>query len=443
MKKVFQILSVAVIVLTAAGCGGGSVQITYSAEPLAAVLLNGKWGFIDTKDNEAVPCKYDEVNEFSEGLAAVELDGRWFYIDKTGKVILKLDKKYDRMQEFSEGLASVKKYDYKVGGCGFIDKTGKEVIPLNNKYDAARAFHDGRAAVESDKKWGFIDTTGTEVIPCQYLEVTDFVNGRTFVKTKKDSRDQFGNRYQYNDTEVLDINGAIAEEKKWHTETLYVTERSNVETGIQYAVVGKDGVATPYKYTNTRGFSDGMVAVAEYHDDGLNGGYYTLWGFVNEDPRETVPCKYIRVSDFSNGYAAVQLPEKYRPDDYYSKYNNKVETRGGKWGLIDKTGKTIIPFKYESDYRDGQTVIRYIDEQKFHFMHFSDDMALVLRDGKYGYCDKSGNEVIPCKYDFGLDFSGDFARVNNNDKYGIIDKTGREIVPCEYKSDDLGYFSNG
>ncbi|MHB1002010.1 MAG: WG repeat-containing protein [Armatimonadota bacterium] len=30
---------------------------------------------------------------------------------------------------------------------------------------------------------------------------------------------------------------------------------------------------------------------------------------------------------------------------------------------------------------------------------FNDDMALVERDGKWGYIDKSGREVIPCEYD--------------------------------------------
>ena len=54
----------------------------YFREGLAAVKLNGKWGFVDKSGNEAVPLKYDEVRLFSEGLAAVKLNGKWGFISR-------------------------------------------------------------------------------------------------------------------------------------------------------------------------------------------------------------------------------------------------------------------------------------------------------------------------------------------------------------------------
>ncbi|MBK8352585.1 MAG: WG repeat-containing protein [Saprospirales bacterium] len=47
-------------------------MIAYSgfSEGLAAVELNGKWGFIDENGNRVIPSfKFDEVNSFSNGLA--------------------------------------------------------------------------------------------------------------------------------------------------------------------------------------------------------------------------------------------------------------------------------------------------------------------------------------------------------------------------------------
>lgn len=32
-------------------------------------------------------------------------------------------------------------------------------------------------------------------------------------------------------------------------------------------------------------------------------------------------------------------------------------------------------------------------------------LALVLLDGKFGFIDKTGNEIVPCKYDYAEDFS--------------------------------------
>ena len=54
------------------------------SEGLAAVKLNGKYGFIDKTGKEIIPLKYDFANCFSEGLALVRLNNKWFYIDKNG-----------------------------------------------------------------------------------------------------------------------------------------------------------------------------------------------------------------------------------------------------------------------------------------------------------------------------------------------------------------------
>ena len=62
-------------------------------------------------------------------------------------------------------------------------------------------------------------------------------------------------------------------------------------------------------------------------------------------------------------------------------------------------------------------------------------------DPKYGYIDKTGKEIVPPKYDYAMDFSEGFASVRLNGKWGVIDKTGKEIIPLKY---DYGWpFSEG
>jgi hypothetical protein len=56
-------------------------------EGLAAVRLNGKWGFVDNKGRVAIPIRYDVVGDFDHGKAGVKLNGKNFFIDKTGKEI--------------------------------------------------------------------------------------------------------------------------------------------------------------------------------------------------------------------------------------------------------------------------------------------------------------------------------------------------------------------
>jgi hypothetical protein len=64
-----------------------------------------------------------------------------------------------------------------------------------------------------------------------------------------------------------------------------------------------------------------------------------------------------------------------------------------------------------------------------------------IKTSLFGFVDKSGHEVIPCKYDYANCFSEGLARVLLNDKYGFIDKVGKEIIPFKY--DWVSCFSNG
>ena len=61
-------------------------------------------------------------------------------------------------------------------------------------------------------------------------------------------------------------------------------------------------------------------------------------------------------------------------------------------------------------------------------------MAAVIKDGKYGYIDLSGNEVIPFRCDGAHYFIDGLAYVMKGDKWGYIDKTGREVTGFLYQS---------
>ena len=66
--------------------------------------------------------QYDRVVAFSEGLAAVVADGKYGFIDTTGKTVI--EPRYEFAEGFGSGLAPVKVGDT----WGYIDKTGALVI---------------------------------------------------------------------------------------------------------------------------------------------------------------------------------------------------------------------------------------------------------------------------------------------------------------------------
>ena len=100
----------------------------------------------------------------------------------------------------------------------------------------------------------------------------------------------------------------------------------------------------------------------------------------------------------------------------------------GKIMLFDFNGKLLSKVEY--------------DEVDLLGEGFRDEgLACVSIAGKWGYIDKSGKEVIPCKYDDASNFSEGLACVSIAGKCGYIDKSGKEVIPCKY--DDAGGFREG
>ena len=80
-------------------------------------------------------------------------------------------------------------------------------------------------------------------------------------------------------------------------------------------------------------------------------------------------------------------------------------------------------------------------ENYFHILDFSEGMAAAKPDfnGKWGYIDGLGKEIISARYDEAAKFSGGLAAVKSNGKWGYIDRTGNQVIP--FKFEEAGNFS--
>ena len=137
---------------------------------------------------------------------------------------------------------------------------------------------------------------------------------------------------------------------------------------------------------------------------------FTVSAWARDYIEGAVPCMYDEVSSFSEGLAAVELEHH-------------------KWGYIDRSGKVVITCGKDYGWASG----------------FSDGLAAVLLKDQYGYINKSGTEIIPCRYNLAGDFSEGLAPVCLGDfpygKFGYIDKTGKEVIHFQYNDADT--FSEG
>ena len=69
---------------------------------------------------------------------------------------------------------------------------------------------------------------------------------------------------------------------------------------------------------------------------------------------------------------------------------------------------------------------------------FHEGLARVKKGDKYGFIDKLGHEIIPCKYDDADDFEYGIARIKIGEKEGLIDIQGKIVVACKF--DYIGSF---
>jgi len=311
----------------------------YLAEPLFFIWDGkGKEGFMDMNGN-VVLSGFDAVGGFSEGLAPVLVGDKWGYIDRTGKVVIQPRWKNNNdwpgaaVGAFSDGLAAVTEYaswgvrddsNYWTYKCGYIDKTGEYVIKPQMR-QACGPFRDGLAAVEvdldgpedtKDTGWlGYIDTKGSWAIPPKFFKGGTFSEGYALVSDEMDMATSEFKRH------LIDIKGSRV-------------------TGV------KD---CRWRYR----FSEGLALAFSDKEKRYD-------GYINEN------CEYVfrlpadvsgepGLSNFSQGLAAVYQRRLLLPgEESYNTYRKET------WGYIDKTGKVVIPFKYDSasSFSEGLAAVR-------------------------------------------------------------------------------------
>lgn len=99
---------------------------------------------------------------------------------------------------------------------------------------------------------------------------------------------------------------------------------------------------------------------------------------------------------------------------------------------VQAQGFTVARDEATGKYGYKANGIWIIDPEYDRAEAFSESMAVVRKDGKYGYIDVSGRLVIPVKYQDAGSFSAGLAPVCLYGKYGYVDKSGEMVVPFKF-----------
>jgi hypothetical protein len=423
-----------------------------------------KYGLIDTLGRLAVGVHYEEIGSFSEGRLAVKRKGLWGFVDRNGREVVPC--RFDEVSAFSEEWAAVK-----LGGkWGYIDRNGN--VTLDFRFSKAGKFNGGLAPAKREgPHYGYIDRKGEWVIQPRFPKAHDFDRGVAKVEEISGEHFRVG---------LIDGKGDYIVKPKFVSLTTF-NEHGLAVAGlggspVKYGVLNlKGALITSLTFREIQPYVEGLARVQ--HKDG--------YGFINTKGELAIPARFSKISDFSEGKAAVWLegqcgfidtlgnltvpPQFSRCMDY--KEGKAIVFKGNqRAGLIDTQGNFIIEPGINKllDFAEGRGLVRdehykfyYITEQARFYdgyyekaSQFQHGIAVVQVDGRWAIINQQGIEIIPPKFDKIEQFENGFAKVRIKGFNGLTNLQGEMIVQPDYEyisyageglfrveqGDKIGYF---
>ena len=387
------------------GSPGEPSETESLGEPVALVLADGGYGYVDTSGAWVITPQYVWASPFTDNVAVVATAaaGGWKLIDKTNQTIAEFPKDvlvdmrgragYDSARKgawISEGtliIARDASGEITPDGAvyGFADVHG--AIIVEPQYAAVEPFSDGLAAVavntDAGLRWGYIDQAGTMVIAPQFTRADAFADGLAFVE-----RD-----------------AAVLPEEDGLNSLAYGYIDHSGELVIHPEPADRDGTPGLGLVTATGAFSEGVscVVYAWKGRDGTDSGLAVIntKGKVIFKSAEYRPgC----TSGFSEGLCCIATAPNSRG--------------GSATGFIDPDGNVVIAPQGWWAVDCGTL--------------FSDGLCAVRGTDKIGYIDTSGDLAIAQQYDAVRDFTYGLAAVAVPDSGALswhyIDRQCKTIV---------------
>ncbi|MEZ5038318.1 MAG: WG repeat-containing protein [Saprospiraceae bacterium] len=165
------------------------------------------------------------------------------------------------------------------------------------------------------------------------------------------------------------------------------------------------------------------------------------WGYLDTMANVTVPPRYTFAQDMVNKVGIVQC--------------------GQKWGLMENSGKELVPCEYDGvqflENTENKIIKVYKEEPKYGLIdtlgelkvnatydeigHFSEGRLAVKRQEMWGFVNVDGIEIIPCRFQEVQNFSDGWAAVKLGNKWGFIDRQGDVVIDFKYRR--AGSFQDG
>lgn len=482
-------------------CDKKSFLITQNA---VVVIKNKLYGVIDDKGKEILSMEYAQMQPCRYGGGIIcQKERKFGLLNEKAQWALPMEYELIKNAEYMPAPIHSFNFPYllvkKQNKIGLYDEKGKEILPI--RFDEIElqgysAKPNNLIGVQISDKKGYYDFTGKEIVPIIFPRNTFFSNyGKGYLQGFVG--DTF---YLYDTTKLLfkcnqyNYVWYLGESKLFK---IGIRDSFEVEKTAAYAQYNSLNINTcsqnpPKKMKIGLMNEKGEVLIPPLYEDiccsgegnafaGVRKG--NLWAAFSLDNQQLTSFEYERVIGVDKNFAIIRkngregiinhsgkviIPLIYKNIRKF--YTNKwiVTTEHDKLGVIDDQNRVLLPPVY--DYMEG------IDED---YACYEMGLPITVKQGQYsGLMDTALHFLIPCEYPK-LDFTKGFYRSEDgkgNCVYynvrgkklksftkeedneasvewgvilfykkgllGAIDISGKEVIPFKYKSYSYNYTEN-
>ncbi len=314
------------------------------SEGFAAVMMNGKYGYINIKGDISIKLQFDEAEDFIDEKASVVKDGVSGVIDKKGKYIVSAGR---NSKILSENDLYVMKTD---GKFGYVKRDGS--VALKPVYDDALPFSEGLAAVSINRKYGYINYSGRLIIKPHFEYAFSFHEGLAAVKING----KFG---------YIKTNGLMVINASYESAGNFREGLARISLDGSYGYINTDGeIVIEPQFGDASDFYQGIAAV-------MLGG---KWGYIQEKPVREVNKSEKKMGSISERGIKKQSDSKMEIGKRRSDVNMikkrsgteitkqlKKELKKREPDISNQSVKGLVFIGLVSEVNEGQVVI--IDEE--------------------------------------------------------------------------------
>lgn len=344
---------------------------------------------------------------------------------------------------YEENVLKVKKADK----YGLIDLSGKEILPCEYENIEVLKGIENSLLITQEEKVGLVNDKGSIIIEPNYKEIKNL--GETYKEgyITIDEQGRYGlisttkkqileNNYEEIEQKYLQSYYLIKENGKLKLinssgETIIedgfddiqsVTKRGIIfEKDKQYGEMDLSGeILIEPKYQVLKEAFENVYIAKE--DD--------QYGIIDQNGEEKVPFEYTGLTYNEKANLFIAETDNYQTAIINSQYETKIE------GILSEinTQKSYMRMRIDGDYKYYNFEC---EEKKNTEILKENTLFLSKKNGKYGYVDKKGNNVVDYIYDDGTEQNEyGYIAVKKNGLWGSLNNEGKEIIEPKYNLDN-------